>query len=242
MLKNPIIVALDVQTASAAASLVSELSGSVGAFKVGLELFNATGPQIFEQLHDVDPSAKIFYDAKFHDIPNTVAGAVRSAMVNDIWMFNVHASGGRAMMGAAVDMAHRSANPPLVIAVTLLTSLDQHDLNDDLGVQRSAKDQVVALAILAKESGCDGVVASSHEIESIKNACGKSYLVVTPGVRPAGAEVGDQKRVMTPGEAVSRGSDYIVVGRPITAAESPVDAVRSILGEIEQTNGNLAVV
>jgi orotidine-5'-phosphate decarboxylase len=232
---NPIIVALDVTSADAAKSLVTQLSGTVGAYKVGLELFNSAGLDIFRVLKEADPGAQIFYDAKFHDIPNTVAGAVRAAVANGIWMVNVHASGGRAMMAAAVQAASKADPKPLVIAVTILTSLDDSDLKNDLGVNRTAAAQVVALAKLAKDSGCDGVVCSPHEIEAIKQACGTEFMVITPGVRPAGAALGDQKRVLTPGEAVSRGADYIVVGRPITASESPAESARQILAEIQQS-------
>ena len=235
---NPIIVALDVTSAEAAASLVHELSGTVGAYKIGLELFNAVGIGIFGHLREVDSKAKIFYDAKFHDIPNTVAGAVRSANNHNVWMVNVHASGGRAMMKAAVAAASEADVKPLVIAVTVLTSLDDSDLNNDLGIRRTVRSQVVALAELAKESGCDGVVASPHEIKAIKQACDREFLVITPGVRPAGASLGDQKRVMTPGEAVALGADYIVVGRPITGAGSPRDAAINILREIEGATAN----
>ncbi len=238
MLTNPIIVALDVTSTEAATSLVRELSGSVGAYKIGLELFNSTGLAIFDAIKAAAPTANIFYDAKFHDIPNTVAGAVKAAVVNGVWMVNVHASGGRAMMAAAVAAASQAEMKPLVIAVTILTSLDDNDLNNDLGIVRSATEQVVALALLAKDSGCDGVVCSPHEIEAIKKACGSDFLVVTPGVRPAGAAVGDQKRVMTPGEAVKRGADYIVVGRPITSSPNPAESARAILAEIEATGVN----
>jgi orotidine-5'-phosphate decarboxylase len=229
---NPIIVALDVDSAEAASTLVEQLHGKVGAYKVGLELFNSSGPQIFDIIRQSDPSAKIFYDAKFHDIPNTVAGGVKAAIRNGTWMVNIHASGGKRMMQAAVSAAQQNAVKTLVVAVTVLTSLDDQDLKNDLGVVNGARDQVIRLARLAKESGCDGVVASPHEIEVIKRACGMDFLVVTPGVRPAGGALGDQKRVMTPSEAVSKGADYIVVGRPITASSDPPDAAKSILDEV----------
>jgi orotidine-5'-phosphate decarboxylase len=232
MQNNPIIVALDVTSADAAKELVRDLAGSVGAYKIGLELFNAAGLQIFDVVRDADPTGKIFYDAKFHDIPNTVAGAIRAANKHGVWMVNVHAFGGRAMMTAAVTAAAEAEIKPLVIAVTVLTSLDQSDIEIDLGIGRTVRDEVVALAKLAQESGCDGVVASPHEIEPIKEACGSEFVVITPGVRPAGSAVGDQKRVMTPGEAVGHGANYIVVGRPITASSSPRDAALAILDEI----------
>jgi orotidine-5'-phosphate decarboxylase len=230
---NPIIVALDVPNARAAGELVQELSGAVGAFKVGLQLFNAVGPEIFEILGAVDPGARLFYDAKFHDIPNTVAGAVREATRNRLWMVNIHASGGRAMMAAAVDAAHSALHQPLVIAVTVLTSLDESDLVD-VGVLKTPSAQVADLARLAQEAGCDGVVASGHEAANIKEACGNGFLVVVPGVRPSGSPVGDQKRIMTPVEAVIAGADHIVVGRPITAAPSPREAAIAIVKGIEE--------
>jgi orotidine-5'-phosphate decarboxylase len=239
MQSNPIIVALDVASVAAAESLVSQLSSTVGAYKVGLELFNAVGLDIFRAIKEADPTARIFYDAKFHDIPNTVAGAVRASLTNGIWMVNVHASGGRAMMAAAVDAASKCDVKPLVIAVTVLTSLDDHDLNNDLGVSRSAAEQVVALAELSKAAGCDGVVCSPHEIELIKKACGRDFLVISPGVRPAGSSLGDQKRVMTPGEAVARGADFIVVGRPITGSVSPAESALAILAEIREATADL---
>jgi len=230
--KNPILVGLDVPTVEQAEALAAQLYRMVSGFKIGLELFNAAGPAIFERVRNAaGGEARIFYDAKFHDIPNTVAGAVRAATKHDLWMVNVHASGGKAMMQAAVDAAHSAERPPLVIVVTVLTSLDDTALQDELGVKRSSEEQVVALARLAQEAGCDGVVASPKEIKAVKAACGADFLVVTPGVRPAGAEMGDQKRVATPGQAVRDGAVYIVVSRPIIAAPDPVSAARAILQE-----------
>lgn len=241
--KNPIIVALDVRSAAEAQSLVAVLEGAVGAFKVGLELFNAEGPSIFSALREAaSEPIDIFYDAKLHDIPNTVAGAIAAAGRHDLWMINVHASGGAAMMTAAVERCQQTAmetgsKRPLVIAVTVLTSIDARMLADELSVQLSPEAQVVNLAKLAQASGCDGVVASPLEIEAIRGACGSDFLIVTPGVRPAGADLADQKRVMTPGEAICRGASYLVVGRPITHAASPRDAAESIFDEIQSARG-----
>lgn len=230
--KNPILIGLDVPTAERAQGLVRQLAGEIGGVKIGLELFNSCGPAIFAQVRSAAGEIPIFYDAKLHDIPNTVAGAVRAASKHNLWMINIHASGGREMMRAAVDAAQSAPVPPLVIAVTVLTSIDDTMLAGDLGVSRSATDQVVALARLAQDCGCDGVVASPREITAIKAACGTDFLVVTPGVRPAGADLADQKRVATPAQAIQDGADYIVVARPIIAAPDPASAVRAIAQEI----------
>lgn len=231
--KNPVLVGLDVPSIERAEGLAAQLVGLVGGYKIGLELFNSAGPAVFDKIREAaGGSAKIFYDAKLHDIPNTVAGAIRSAAKHDLWMINLHASGGKEMMRAAVDAAKSSDKPPLVIAVTVLTSLDDVALKNDLGVGRTTEEQVVALACLAQQSGCDGVVASPKEIKAIKSACGKEFLVVAPGVRPAGAELGDQKRVATPAQAMRDGADYIVVARPIVMDSDPPAAARSIAQEI----------
>jgi orotidine-5'-phosphate decarboxylase len=230
---NPLIVALDAPTLGKALELATQIGPHVGAFKIGLELYNAAGSAAFDALREAaGADVKIFYDAKFHDIPNTVAGAVRAACRHNVWMTNVHASGGSAMMRAAVDAAKSADKPPLVIAVTVLTSIDGATLNGELGVSRSVADQVVALAKLAQESGCDGVVASPQETAAIRAACGEGFVIVTPGVRPAGASVDDQKRVMTPAEAIKQGATYLVVGRPITGAADPAAAAAAILAEL----------
>lgn len=235
-MKDKIIVALDVDTEKDAQELVRKLKDDVGAFKVGLELFNSTGPGIFQTLRQAG-AGRIFYDCKFHDIPNTVAGASRAAAKMGVWMFNVHTTGGSAMMKAAVDAAKSTAEqaglePPLLIGVTILTSIDETILREELRVSSDVRSQVVDLALLAKNSGMDGVVASPHEIGAIREACGKDFVIITPGVRPAGADIGDQKRVMTPGMAVSSGADYVVIGRPITKADDPVAAAKAIAKEI----------
>ena len=208
--KNKIIVGLDVDSAQKAEALVRQLAGEVGAFKVGLELVNSAGLGIFDIIRQAG-AEKIFYDCKFHDIPNTVAGASRAAARLGVWMFNVHCSGGAAMMKAAKDAAVEAAaelkiEAPKVIGVTVLTSIDQQTLNDEMRVTGPVAEQVVHLARLAMQAGLDGVVASPHEIEAIRAACGPGFMIVTPGVRPAGGETGDQKRIMTPSEAVEAGS------------------------------------
>jgi len=235
--KDKIILALDVDSETKAVGLVRSLADEVGAFKVGLELFNSTGPDIFLRLKQAG-AERIFYDCKFHDIPNTVAGASRAAATMGVWMFNVHTMGGSDMMKAAADAARSTAAQtgapaPLVIGVTVLTSIDETILRDELVVCSDVRSQVAHLALLAKNSGLDGVVASPHEIGAIRDNCGTEFLIITPGVRPIGAAVGDQKRVMTPGEAIRKGADYVVIGRPITKADDSVAAARAIAAEID---------
>ncbi|MCE5314066.1 MAG: orotidine-5'-phosphate decarboxylase [Armatimonadota bacterium] len=236
MSRKKIIIPLDVDTAKKAVALVELLKNDVAAFKVGLELINAAGPAIFDNVRQAGAD-KIFYDCKLHDIPNTVAGASRAIAKMGVWLFNVHCSGGFAMMKAAKDASVEAANEigfdaPKLIGVTVLTSIDQAVLNDEMHVSGSVSDQVVNLAKLAQDAGLDGVVASPHEIELIRRACGDDFMIVTPGVRPAGGDIGDQKRVMTPGEAVRRGADYLVIGRPITKADDPAAAARTIADEM----------
>ena len=235
---HKILVPLDVDTPAKALDLAAKLAGEVAGYKVGLELINAAGMGFFDDLKaQAGPDAKIFYDCKFHDIPNTVLGASRAAAKRGLWMLNVHASGGSAMMQAAVKGAADGADAanvpkPLVIAVSILTSISPEVLRDELGVTRPLTEQVVHLARLAQDAGCDGLVASPHEIQAVRDACGPDFVLVVPGVRPAGADLGDQKRVMTPGEAVQAGADYLVVGRPITAAPDPVLAAAAVNEEI----------
>ncbi len=241
---SPILLPLDTDTADKALAMASALRDDVAGFKVGLELINAAGFGLLDQLQVVvGPDVRIFYDCKFHDIPNTVAGASRAAARRGVWMFNVHASGGSAMMRAAVQAAADGARSaglakPLVIAVTVLTSIDAETLQTELGVSGDLPAHVVRLARLAQDSGCDGVVASPHEIGALRAACGPEFQLIIPGVRPAGAELGDQKRVMTPGEAMRAGADFLVVGRPITAATDPVAAARQINAEAAAARNN----
>lgn len=235
--KDKIIVALDVSTESEAIDLVHDLKDHVGAFKIGMELFNSAGPKIIEKVRDAG-AGRIFYDSKYHDIPNTVAGASRAAARMGVWMFNIHAEGGSAMMRAASDAAHEEADrqgiePPIIIAVTLLTSIGQDTLSNELAVQMPLSEYVPHLALLAQDSGLDGVVASPHEISAIKAACGGDFLVVTPGVRPSWASANDQKRIMTPGDAVRNGADYLVIGRAITSADDRIGAAKRIIEELE---------
>lgn len=226
-----ILVALDVDTQDAALLLARTLGKHVGGVKVGLELVNAAGFDIFARLQDAG-ATRIFYDAKFHDIPNTVAGAVRAAAKRGVWMVNVHASGGRAMLEAARQAAHTVETPPLLIAVTVLTSIGQETLNHDLHVPGTVGEQVEHLAQLSRDAGADGVVASPQEVTRIRAACGPNFLTVIPGVRPAGVAAYDQARTATPAAAVRDGADYLVVGRAITGAPDPVQAAEAIAQEI----------
>ena len=234
---NPILVALDVPTAEAAVALADTLRGTVGGYKIGNQLFTAAGPSIVRTL--VERGDRVFLDLKFHDIPNTVKGAVASATALGAWMVNVHASGGAEMMAAAKQSADEAARAgrvrPLVIAVTVLTSLNAADLTS-VGVSVSPQEQVVRLARLAQTAGCDGVVASPQEVQAIREACGKDFVIVTPGVRggSAVASADDQERTATPAGAMAAGSSYLVIGRPITAAPNPREAAARISQEIEQ--------
>jgi orotidine-5'-phosphate decarboxylase len=243
-----VLVALDVPTAASALTLADRLRGAVAGFKIGSQLFTAAGPSVVRAL--VDRGDRVFLDLKFHDIPNTVAGAVASAADLGVWMVNVHATGGKAMLEAARRAVEARPDRPRILAVTVLTSLDAAGLHE-VGVGATPLDQVVRLARLARESGLDGVVASPLETAAVRTACGSDFLVVTPGIRGAtgaagapdprarGDSVGvpgpgadDQKRTLGPAEAIRAGSSYLVVGRPITGAPDPRAAAERIGDQI----------
>ncbi len=233
---NPILVALDLPSADRALALADRLRGVVGGFKIGKQLFTAEGPAVVRTL--AERGDRVFLDLKFHDIPNTVAGAVASAVATGAWMVNVHCSGGGAMMRAAADAAGEAAvkrgiTRPLVIGVTVLTSMDGAALAE-VGVSRPVMDQVVALATLAQASGLDGVVASPLETRAIREACG-AFAIVTPGIRAA-AQAGsdDQARTMSAADAVAAGATYLVIGRPITGAADPRAAAEQIGVQLER--------
>jgi orotidine-5'-phosphate decarboxylase len=230
-----IILALDVDNISAAREAVTLLKGHVGAFKIGFELFVSEGPAVVGAVKDL--GGRVFLDLKFHDIPNTVAKAARAAVRMGVDFFDVHASGGRAMMSAASEAAGKEAEAagialPVSLAVTVLTSLGADDLRNDLNISNSPEAQVVSLARLAKSCGMGGVVASPREIKAIRDAVGEDFVIVTPGVRPAWSDKADQKRVATPAEAVASGADYLVIGRPILSAKDPVEAAVRIKNEL----------
>jgi orotidine-5'-phosphate decarboxylase len=231
-----IFVAFDTQDMARAEHLAAQTRASGVGIKLGLEFFTAQGREGVRQLSEHAPASRLFLDLKFHDIPNTVAAAVRAAVPLQPFMLNVHAAGGPAMMRAAADAAATEAHKlgisrPLVLAVTVLTSLDQTDLAA-IGVTTSPADQVKRLAALAQECGLDGVVCSAAEAAALRKLCGPKFRLVVPGIRPKGAAVGDQKRVMGPAEALAAGADDLVIGRPITEAADPAQAVAAILAEI----------
>jgi orotidine-5'-phosphate decarboxylase len=233
--RNRLIVALDLADAQAARALVSELGETVSYYKVGKELFTAVGPSIVREL--VDGGKKVFLDLKFHDIPNTVAGAVRSATELGVSMLTVHASGGYKMMRAAVEAAATGSNHggPMVLAVTVLTSMAEPDIAE-VGIAGSVDGQVQKLAALALRAGCGGIVASAQEAARLRLVLGNGFTLVTPGIRPAGTVAADQARVVTPEMAIKAGVNYLVVGRPISLAERPAEAARTIIEQIERAS------
>lgn len=229
-----VIVALDVENSVQAEALAEKLASAL-LFKVGLELFTAEGPPVIAKLRELGKD--VFLDLKLHDIPNTAAGAVRSASRHSVRMMTIHASGGREMMVRAAEAAERSAAAagrprPVLLGVTVLTSLKGDDLAE-VGMHSQVQEQVLRLAGLAKKAGLDGVVCSPQEIEVLRKEFGRELVIVTPGIRPAWAAAQDQKRIMTPAEAVAGGADYLVIGRPITAAADPEEAFRRVLEEIQ---------
>ncbi|MBU4314766.1 MAG: orotidine-5'-phosphate decarboxylase [Actinobacteria bacterium] len=234
--KERLVLALDVDDFKKAEELVGELSDYVGVFKVGSQLFTAEGAKVVDMVNK--KGGKVFLDLKFHDIPNTVARAAEVATKLGVYIFNVHTSGGYEMMKAAAEASKKISlslgiRKPIILGVTLLTSINQEILEKEIGIKKRLGEQVVHLAKLAKTAGLDGVVASSWEIKEIRKDCGEDFVILTPGIRPAGKSSDDQKRVMTPREAIKLGADFLVIGRPIRNAANPVEAAKEILREIE---------
>jgi orotidine-5'-phosphate decarboxylase len=233
MHKSRVIVALDYPDAASAMQLVARLTPDLCRLKVGKELFTRTGPRLVEDLaaHGFD----VFLDLKFHDIPNTVASACQAAADLGVWMMNVHALGGERMLQAAKEGVTRATHTPLLIAVTILTSMDESDLAA-VGLAGSPLDNVLRLAQLAQQSGMDGVVCSSRETPVLRAQLDPGFRLITPGIRPAGSQADDQRRVMTPVDAINSGSDYLVIGRPVTRADDPVSVLRTINSELSALN------
>lgn len=232
--KDRIFCAIDTTDLDRAIDLASKLSGVIGGAKLGKEFFAAHGPQGVQAVAKV--GMPVFLDVKYHDIPNTVAGAIRAVTPMGLKIVNVHAAGGMEMMQRAGDAAREAAakagvDAPWVIAVTILTSMDQNDL-DDVGLKGPIEDRVVKLAELTQKAGLDGIVCSAQEITPVRAACGPDFKLITPGIRPAWAASDDQKRIVTPKDAVAMGSDVLVIGRPITKADDPVDAAKRIVAEL----------
>jgi orotidine-5'-phosphate decarboxylase len=228
-MSSPIIVALDYDNAPAALALAEKLDPTLCRVKVGKELFTRTGPHLVEQLQQ--RGFEVFLDLKFHDIPNTVAAAVRAAAELGVWMVNVHASGGRRMMEAAREAIDRCEQQPLLIAVTVLTSMSADDLQE-LGYTETPEQRVLSLARLSQDSGMDGVVCSAQESALLRAQCGQHFALVTPGIRLVGDDAGDQRRVVTPQDAMANGSDYLVIGRSITQAADPIATLQEIHAQL----------
>lgn len=228
-MRSPLIVALDFPTLEQAMACAKRLNPETVRVKVGKQLFTSAGPQVVPSLHEL--GFDVFLDLKFHDIPNTVAGAVGAAADLGVWMVNVHASGGRRMMEAAANAVAQRGNKTQLIAVTVLTSMDQSDLAD-LAITESPADRVLRLAALAKTSGMDGVVCSAQEATQLSREHGRDFSLVTPGIRMPGDDAGDQRRVVTPWDAIAGGSTHLVMGRSITGASSPAETVQQILDRL----------
>ena len=228
-MRNPIIAALDVPDAEAALNLARQLAPTVGVFKIGKELFVSAGPDIVRAIRE--EGGAVFLDLKFHDIPNTVARAVAAAARLDVAMLTIHASGGRDMMVAAEAAAQEMDNPPLVLGVTVLTSMDGNDLSE-IGLAENPATQVERLAQLAAGADLRGLVCSPREISTLRKVLPREVQLVTPGIRPKGSDADDQKRTLTPADAITAGADWLVIGRPITAAKNPRAAAEAILKEL----------
>lgn len=235
--RERLVLALDVNNFKKAEELVDKLTDYVGVFKIGNQLFTAEGTKVIKMVQE--KGGKVFLDLKFHDIPNTVARAAEVVSKLGVYIFDIHTSGGYEMMKAAVEASKKLSfalgiSKPLILGVTLLTSINQEILEKEIGIKKSLEEQVVHLAKLAKAAGLDGVVASPWEIKALRAACGEGFVILTPGIRLAGKSDDDQKRIMTPQEAIKLGADFIVIGRPITNATNPVKASQEILKEMEE--------
>ncbi|MBU4493476.1 MAG: orotidine-5'-phosphate decarboxylase [Nanoarchaeota archaeon] len=234
--RERLVLALDVDDFSSAKELVDKLRDYVGVFKIGSQLFTSEGIKVIEMVNQ--KGGRVFLDLKFHDIPNTVKGAAESATKLGVYMFTIHTSGGYEMMKAAAQATLETSlslgiEKPLVLGLTVLTSINQEILEKEICVNKTIKEYVVHLAKLAKAAGLDGVVASPHEIKDIRDACGEDFVILTPGIRPKSKSLDDQKRVMTPKQALIQGADFLVIGRPIRNAKNPVKAAQDILKEME---------
>jgi len=230
-LKSPVIIALDVDALKQAEVLVEELKDYVSIFKVGSQLFTSQGPDVIDFIHN--KGCRVFLDLKFHDIPNTVFSAVDNAVRNGVFMLTVHASGGIEMMRSAYEAAHSQT---ILLGVTVLTSIDEGILKNDLHISASIKEHVSHLAKMTKTAGLDGVVASSEEIKYIRQTCGEDFLIVTPGIRFRDSDKDDQKRTSSPAQAINRGADLVVIGRSITKASSPRHAMEKVIKELKGNN------
>lgn len=234
--RDKLIVPLDVGTLDEAKGLMDQLAGVVNFYKVGSQLFTASGPSAIEEVKS--RGSKVFLDLKFHDIPNTVALACQSAAALDVDMLTLHTLGGFDMMESAAKLIWHKEKRPLLFGVTLLTSLDEAFLKDVMGADdRTLQEEILHLARLARSAGLDGVVSSALEVSAIKEKCGEEFVVLTPGIRPSGSETQDQVRVLTPKEAIQAGADYIVVGRPITQADMPREVAEQVVKEMEDALG-----
>jgi orotidine-5'-phosphate decarboxylase len=226
-----IIVALDFSSEQQVLEFTAQLEPSICKLKVGKELFTLAGPELVRKL--INKGFDVFLDLKFHDIPNTVARACKVAADMGVWMLNVHALGGRNMLLAAREALETSPSRPILVAVTILTSMGSQDLVE-IGLSGDPQDNVLRLASLTKAAGLDGVVCSSREVSSLRQVQGEAFTLVTPGIRPAGSEAGDQKRIMTPVDAIRAGSNYLVIGRPITQASDPIQTLTRINSELAE--------
>lgn len=235
--KDKLVLALDVDTKEEAKEMVYELKEYVGTFKIGLQLFSKEGPEIVKMIQG--EGCRVFFDGKFHDIPNTVAKASANVVKLGVNIFDVHITGGSKMLKASSDMAKTTAlemglSNPIILGISVLSSIDQQLLTNELKIRMDINEYVVKLALLAKQNGLTGVVASVNESQNIRKACGEDFIILCPGIRPSWAAVNDQKRIATPSEAIKNGADLLVVGRPITSQSDRISASKRILEEIEE--------